>query len=403
MKPAALALVALLLSPLARAGQEPANSALLGERTLGPVPHIAARDQGDVGFCWAYALSGFMEGEALKKNKHVVLSPEYLALNHMPSLMYQFLPIFQYIDAKGFFARLLLDIILLPSISPQGSTSFSEGLSDLDAIGMVPETFFKQKFPMGKDSNGKPVEIHPTLQEKITSFVYAKLTRSDWVKNYEHNPEAFRKDFFDAIGIHPPKPTDTFVYEGQSYTPITFMKNYLEFNTADYEEVVVAKGQYQSLWDKLAAGGMDMSAIPPMNMPKPLTGLDQRTVLDIARAVLQDQTAVPVTYMVYEDQKAAEASGVFSPANCQNGQCAKVVGGHAVLMTGLKENSSGAVDAIVIKNSWGNIGLDAQGASLKAADRGFFLISDGYLTQAEQQANANGWSILAPKRFLPGR
>jgi C1A family cysteine protease len=111
--------------------------------------------------------------------------------------------------------------------------------------------------------------------------------------------------------------------------------------------------------------------------------------------------------MVYEDQASAEKSGVFSPDNCQNGKCTKTAGGHAVLITGLKNNPSASgdpIDALIIKNSWGNIGLDDKGqTTANAADRGYFLITPPYLSLVEDQASSNGWSILVQKKFLPSK
>jgi hypothetical protein len=388
--------------PLAAA---PAYNHLEALQTLGPVMHSPVRDQADVGFCWSYSLSGYLEGEALKKGKKVTLSPEYLALNHLPNLMYEFLPLFETVDDAGFFTRLLVRVLVAPLISPEGSVSFSESLYDVGSIGMVPETFFAQKFPFGKGLFGQKVEIHPTLQERITKFVRAKLFTKANVQFYEKNPEAFRKDFFDGIGIHPPKPTDTFTYEGKSYTPISFMRDYLEFNPEDYQEIAVMKGEYKSLPDKLAEGGLDMSAMAKQSWPKPLSGYSQAEALAVMQKALADNTSVPVTFLVLEDQKLAEQNGVFSNANCVGGACKKSVGGHAVLATGMKIDASAAgapVSAVVIKNSWGDIGLNDQGqVSAAAGSKGFFLIARDYFTSTETISPDNGWSILVNKRYLP--
>lgn len=55
-------------------GKKPAQpnpdvSGLEAEHTVGPATHTAARDQGDAGFCWAYATSGLIEGEAQRQGK----------------------------------------------------------------------------------------------------------------------------------------------------------------------------------------------------------------------------------------------------------------------------------------------------------------------------------------------
>jgi hypothetical protein len=382
----------------------PDYTSLLAEHVIGPAPHTAARDQGDVGFCWAYALSGYMEGEAMKKGKSVTLSPEYLALNHMPSMMYDLLPVFQYVDGKGFLVRMLLDLLILPQLSSEGSVSFSASLADLSAIGMVPETFFSKKFPSDKDASGKRVVSHPTLSERTESFVMDKLTNKDVVALYEKNPEIFKQDFFAAMGITPPKPTNSFTYEGVSYTPLTFMRDYLEFNPDDYQEVAVLKGTYKSFFDGLKASGIDLSGIQLENTLQPISNISQEDAFKIIKDSLADQTAVPVAFLVYEDQKSAEKSGVFSNANCLDGACVKVVGGHAVLISGMKDNigaPNDPIDALIIKNSWGSMGLNDHGESTKEpADQGFFLIKPDYLTSAENAKAGNGWSFLVQKKYL---
>ena len=158
----------------------------------------------------------------------------------------------------------------------------------------------------------------------------------------------------------------------------------------------MTKGKYVSFFDNLKAAGIDLSAIQLANTPEPLTNIAQEDALQLIKASISDQTAVPVAFMVYEDQKSAQKSGVFSTANCVNNTCSKVAGGHAVLITGLKDN----LDALIIKNSWGSIGLDDQGqATQVAADQGFFLIKPDYLSLAEN-AGGNGWSFLLKKSYL---
>lgn len=400
----------LLATSVARAtplSQSPPYPSLESEAVIGPVTHSPARDQGDVGFCWAYSAAGFMEGEALKQGKKVTLSPEYLGLHHLPNLLYQLLPVFDAADFDvtgilSFLVRLVVDTIVVQLVAPEGSISFSESLADVSSIGMVPESVFSMKFPLGKDANGKSVEIHPTLQERIQGFVTAKLLDKRWVEYYEKNPEVFRKDFFDSLNIHPPMPTDTFEYEGKTYTPITFMKNYLQFNSDDYQEVAVTQGPYQNIFDKIAQLGVSMNGVTPPNWPKPLTGLTRDQVLDIARSSIRDNRAVPIALLILEDQKLAESSGVLSNANCENGACTSSVGGHAILMTGMKQKADGSLNAVIIKNSWGDIGLNDHGASSTVnGTRGFFLVTPDYLASSVSLSPNGGWSVLVNKKYLP--
>ena len=170
------------------------------------------------------------------------------------------------------------------------------------------------------------------------------------------------------------------------------MTDYLGFNPKDYQEVAILNGQYDSNYAN-----------------KPVTTYTHDEALEIIRSAIQDNVQVPVAFLVYEDQKQAEASGVFTPANCNNDSCSHSVGGHAVLAVGLKDNNTQAsdpTDAIIVKNSWGvDIGLDDEGhipaaSSISPDPKGFFLITPDYLTQAENQQNQNGWSFVVPKKYL---
>ena len=74
--------------PTATTMAEPAGPTAEAEslRPGKPVVHTPARDQGSVGFCWAYALTGWIEGELALKGRRVSLSPEY---NGFYNLYYQ--------------------------------------------------------------------------------------------------------------------------------------------------------------------------------------------------------------------------------------------------------------------------------------------------------------------------
>lgn len=388
-------------APPAPPAPTPNYSALLSESVLGPVAHTAPRDQGDAGFCWAYSLTGYMEGEALKAGKHVQLSPEYVALNHIPKVLYDLLPKIAEFNKQGLLMRFLIDALVLPRISPEGASSYSEGLGDLDRYGVMPETAYNFKYPTKKDSDGNPVASHPTLAERIILFTETHLTLNSKVEYYIAHPNEFREDVYDAIGSHPPGPSTTFVYEGKTYTPLTFMKEYVGFNPSDYQEVAVADKNFQAAQGSDGAAASDADSTPPSQF-KPVTWYSDDQAYETIKKVIQDQTAVPITYMIFEDQRSAQKSGVFSPDNCVNSSCQMLAGGHAVLATGLKVSANASVDAFIVKNSWDLIGLDDSGQSTAdPSKKGFFLITRGYMTQAEHIKGSNGWSFLVQKKYLP--
>jgi hypothetical protein len=395
-----LALGLSLLPAIAMAHQAPPPaptpdvSGLLNEHVIGPVVHTAARDQGDAGFCWAYSFSGLIESEALKQGKAITLSPEYLALNHIPYMIQSLYPLFETADSSVIFGGLLKHLIG-KMFDPEGSLSLTETLTELGEIGVVPESVYNYKFPFATGPNGKLQEIHPTLQEKLEAFTKTNLLNKSKLNYYKSNPDALRQDLAKAIGVSVPKPTDTFTYDGQSYTALTFMKNYLGYDPKNYQEVVIMDGKYAP--DPLVATPTDKTQ-------QPVTGYSHAQALETIRAAVKDNVAVPIAFLVYEDQKQAEKSGVFTPKNCLNNSCTKIAGGHSVLITGLKDDvqsSSDPIDALIIKNSWGDIALGDMGQTVgDDSQKGFFLITQDYLTQAEKQPKQSGWSFAVPKQYL---
>ena len=196
----------------------PDVSGLESEHAIGPATHSSARDQGDAGFCWAYSFSGLIEGEALKQGKSVTLSPEYLALSHIPYMIQSMYPMFDQADSGGLL-NWILKAIIGNMFDPEGSVSLTESLDDLSNIGVVPETVFDYKFSFIKGDDGKLHEQHPTLQEKLEAFTKQNLLKRDKLEEYEANPDELREDIDAAIGVNLPKPTDSFTYEGQPTPP----------------------------------------------------------------------------------------------------------------------------------------------------------------------------------------
>ncbi|MDR3606758.1 MAG: C1 family peptidase [Oligoflexia bacterium] len=364
------------------------DNTLMAEQTVGPVVHSAVEDQGDVGFCWAYSLSGLMEAESLKRGTKVTLSPEYLALNHMYYMINTYLPLFAQVDQAGSLGW-LLKWIVEEIFNPQGNVNLTMALRELAITGTMPESAFQYKFPFAVDAQGKRHEIHPTLQERLQTFTSKNLFDKNKVAAYQANPELLRTELFNALGVTVPQPADSFTYEGASYTPMTFMSTYLAFNPGNYEEVAVLSGKYNSV-----------------TSDNPVLGYTHDQAMRIIESALRDGVSVPIAFLIYSDQLTAEQTGVFTPQDCDGDSCKTLEGGHAVLAIGLKETSQQSpdpIDALIIKNSWGTVGLDDHGeVTQDPAQRGFFLVSSDYLREAENQPKTNGWSFVVPKTYLRG-
>ncbi len=313
-----------------------------------PVTHSPIQDQGYVGYCWSYATMGMMEGEALKHGKHVVLSPEYVGFYHMFDEMKANWETYRTFarkkPPKKLFGKLVQGIaktIVSSLFKPsEGAASLIDALTVAKEVGVVPETAFK--FKIGKDQQG--------LENRIGRFIADKLLLKPQLDAYEKNQDQLFEDFATAYGARPPKITDTFTYEGQSYTPKTFMTNYVQFNPDGYKQFKVG----------------------PDNHDQMIRAMKQS---------LAANKSVEIGFIIYEDFETAKKSGRFDEKNCKNNLCTSPVGGHAILAVNTIEDNSGRepMAGVVIKNSWGLQGLDDNGAATaESSAKGFNVITNGY-------------------------
>ncbi|MGK5089798.1 hypothetical protein WDW86_19785 [Bdellovibrionota bacterium FG-2] len=360
-----------------------AQSALAAPIAGIAVSHTPPKDQGGVGFCWSYSVNGLMEGEFLKRTgKPVNLSEEYLGFYGMYQRLLENLPILYSLgrndapvtglDRKMMIPirKYIIKLLLAPS---EGAPNLTEPLKLLNQYGAVPESVFFEKFPKSKGS----------LEERLGNFVAEKLLLKSQVETYQNNTEMLFNDFAAVFGAKPPKVTDTFVFLRKIYTPLTFVSNYLKFRASDYVEIEVKRDT-------------------------------QAHALAIIKRSLEDRSAVELAFRIFEENyDTAKSTGRFEDDSCPNGLCTSLAGGHAVLIVNSEYDpvSEFPLSALIVKNSWAKTGVDENGeATSKISDRGFYVISAGYLNMGWIQPNSQTpayaaptrtmWSILVNKRYI---
>lgn len=343
-----------------------------------PVPHTAPRDQGYVGFCWSYTLMGLMEGEALKSGKNITLSPEYVGFYHMYDGLLKSLPTIKFFarkkEPKSWFdknawelARKEIAKVVLQTLQQtpsEGSPGMAAPFQYAAQYGVVPESIFVTKITKDKAN----------LEGRVLNMFIEKFKLKSTVEDYQAHNEKLFADFAAAFGATPPKPTDTFTYEGNNYTPITFMKTYLNFDPTAYKEVVVNRS-------------------------------NQSTILPKIQKSLADGFAVPMGFIIFKDSfELAKTSGTFDSATCANQTCTQIAGGHAVLIV----NSSAS--GVIIKNSWGQTGQNVMGEqSQDTSTLGYYTVTSSYLDNPFRLTkdnkpmlddNAQGYSIVLRQPYL---
>ena len=167
--------------------------------------------QGNAGTCWSFSTTSFYESEVLRQhNKKVKISEIYSAYC-------------EYLEkAKRF-------------IDKRGNSVFSEG-SEGNAVarimkmyGVVPEEAYSGLI------DGRKYHSHAKMVEEMTAFLNSMKTSNAW--NVDYAIGTIKSIMNHYLGVPPTE----FVVEGKTYTPQTYLKDYLQINPDDYVEILSYK------------------------------------------------------------------------------------------------------------------------------------------------------------------
>lgn len=165
------------------------------------------------GTCWAFSTISFLESEIYRlSGKEIKLSEIYVVY-------------YEYIEkAKGF-------------IDTRGNTHLGEG-SEANAVfrviseyGIVP----LQAYTGLKE--GQEKHNHSFLFERFEEYLNFIKQKNWW------NKEEIIPQIADFLNYYLGKPPESFEYEGQTYTPKTFLMKYLKINPDDYVSVMSTLSQ----------------------------------------------------------------------------------------------------------------------------------------------------------------
>ena len=214
------------------------------------VTHSSVQNQGHVGFCWAYTLAGFMEGEAKKENIGVVVSPEYLGFYHMYFQLQKHLSWFSnqahHIKQSDMDAAVddAYNRIYVQNrfFTPNEGNDEKTALQELEVSGAVPQEVFDFKLGSGT----KETDFENSIKSFIKTNMFSDKTLETF-KAADSNgiSETLYDAFSKALHISPPKPSDSFTFQGHSFTPKTFVADYLKFDPSAYVELPASHGAAQ--------------------------------------------------------------------------------------------------------------------------------------------------------------
>lgn len=169
------------------------------------------QSQGNAGTCWSFSTTSFYESEVLRQQgKKVEISEIYSAYC-------------EYLEKARRF------------IEKRGDSEFSEG-SEGNAIARIMKMY--GAVPAEAYSgiiDGRKFHDHAKMVEEMTAFLNSMKTSNAW--NVEFGLQTIKSIMNHYIGVPPTE----FVVEGKTYTPQTYLNDYLQLNPDDFVEVLSYK------------------------------------------------------------------------------------------------------------------------------------------------------------------
>jgi bleomycin hydrolase len=160
--------------------------------------HTLPVSQGNSGTCWAYAATSFMESEAYRINKITVRLSEIYTVY------------WEYIERAKYFVK------------TKGNVFLGEG-SETNAIlrimknyGLVPLSAYSGL------KNGKNYNDHSQLFEEFEKYLLSVKELGNW------NEFEIIENVKNILDKYLGTPPEEFIYEGETYTPQTFLSEYLK-------------------------------------------------------------------------------------------------------------------------------------------------------------------------------
>jgi hypothetical protein len=324
------------------------------------IPQTAIKAQNKIGFCWAYATTGFLESLLLKKSGQAVdLSEEAIGFYRMAeelkalSLTYSAAELAdgKMVAEKTFEGLEGWDLTFNPVYNPQFPAR--NALQLVHDYGVVPESVWSYKF-LSQDQT-----------EAFFTYVFTKFAALMQANGQEHVTMDMIFDLLaspEAYGSRPPASFTYVLPNGQQSTMTAqeFAANVIGFSPDDYTYMIPDQ---QIGYDKLVTAVKETLA----------RGID-----------------VPLSFNIYEGSEnrwdASFSAKTLDPSDLE------LDGGHAVLVTDFvnKNGQPGALptaalsaemskpaselDFVVIKNSWDT---SVQSPLLRLP--GYFTMDQGYL------------------------
>jgi len=167
--------------------------------------------QGNAGTCWCYSTLSFIESEIKRiHNKEVKLSEPYIVY-------------WEYVAKARRFVK------------KRGDSRFTQG-SEGNAVtrmmnrhGVIPRDVYNGLL------HGREYPTHAAMYKEMKGYLDGVKENEAW------NEEQVISTIKSIMNHHIGKPPQKFTFEGKSYTPQSFLNNYLKINPDDFVEILSYK------------------------------------------------------------------------------------------------------------------------------------------------------------------
>lgn len=330
-------------------------------------PATSVKNQSKTGTCWCFSGTSLVESQFLKTGKSPVDLSEMFTVRNI------------YLEkAKNYFLR-------------QGHAQFSEGGLGHDVIraiatyGAMPESAF----------NGLPVGQKSFNHEKLAADMKAMLDTaiSHTLKGESDN---WKRSAEKLLAVYIGTPPAEFYYNGKSYTPTTFARDYLKFNANDYvnltsfSDIPYYNPHILSVPDNFSNGAyynLPLSEMVDVTKEALLNGYTVLWDADVSNKGFSQQNGAAMNILGGTPEGAERMSGLkerpYTPELRQQLFDDLVTqDDHLMHIIGLEKNKAGK-SFFVVKNSWGAVGP-----------------YKGYINVSEPYFAINTISLLVPKAAL---
>ncbi len=170
--------------------------------------HFPTTSQGNTGTCWCFSTTSFFESE------------EYRMYHKKVKLSEMFTVYWEYVEkAKGF-------------VASRGTSVFDEG-SEANAVTRIMKEYGAMPRSVYDGfKNGRKFYSHADMAKEMKTYLKNVKKTDAW------NTDEVIATIKAILNQYMGQPPTTFEYEGKTYNPKDFLKNYLKINPNDYVDVL---------------------------------------------------------------------------------------------------------------------------------------------------------------------